>query len=159
MTTTTDLSLPSALTSLRRKLAIGWTSHVTGPTAGELVGGGLSEDTDGAGKRRRITKHVPVTSYALKACHAATGRAFVAVWAHRHGDLTKAGKPRWSLEIAARGRHEGEHTPQHMTSQQLAAYAASRTVEEYLAALDELATRRRPKKEVRTSVETEKEAA
>src|SRR5690606_28316056 len=99
MTTTTDLSLPSALTSLRRKLAIGWTSHVTGPTAGELVGGGLSEDTDGAGKRRRITKHVPVTSYALKACHAATGRAFVAVWAHRHGDLTKAGKPRWSLEI------------------------------------------------------------
>ena len=159
MTTTTDLSLPSALTSLQRKLAVGWTSHVSGPADGVLVAGGLSEATDSEGKRRRIEKEVPVTSYALKACHAATGRAFVAVWAHRHGDLTKAGKPRWSLEIAARGRHEGEHAPQHLTSQQLAAYAASRTVEEYLAALDELATRRRPKKEVRTSVDTEKEAA
>src|SRR5690606_27026260 len=126
MTTPTDLSLPRTLTSLQRKLTIGLTSHDTGPTAGEPTGGDLTQDTDGAGKRRRITKHVPVTSYALKACHAATGRAFVAVWAHRHGDLTKAGKPRWSLEIAARGRHEGEHTPQHMTSQQLAAYAASR---------------------------------
>lgn len=124
-------SLPSALTSLQRKLAVGWTHHVTGPAAGTVTLGGLSVATDGEGKRSRITREVPVTSYALKACHAATGRAFVAVWMHRLDDVTAKGKPRWSLDIAIRGRHEGEHTPRHLTAQQLAAYAGSRTLAEY----------------------------
>lgn len=135
MTTGTDTpSLPSALTSLKRKLAVGWNPTITGPRNGHVTIGGLSEDTDGEGKRRRITREVPVTSYALKATHCATGRAFVAVWVHRDGDDTAKGKPRWSLDLAVRGRHEGEHAPRHLSASELAAYAASRTLEEYYEA-------------------------
>lgn len=151
-------SLPSALKTLTRKFADGWTHHVTGPRTGTLVVGGLSEETDGEGRRHRIEREVSVSSYMLKGCHAATGRALVAVWVHRHGELTKKGALSWALDLAYRGRHDGEHTPQALTAQQLAAYASSRTAAEYAAALDGLAMRKAKRAEVtelRTSVGTD----
>jgi hypothetical protein len=119
------MTAPAALTSLTKRLAPGWTHHVTGPRIGALVVGGLSEETDGEGRRSRVQREVDITSYALKACHSTSGRAFVAVW------IQQLGASSWKLDMAVRGRHDGEHAPQRLDAGQLSAYAASTSVAAY----------------------------
>jgi hypothetical protein len=128
--------LPGAITTLTKRLADGWTHHITGPRTGALAVGGLSEETDGEGRRRRVERAVSVTSYMLAGCHHATGRAFRALW------VQQAGTSSWKLDIAVRGRHDGEYAPQHLDAGQLAAYAGSTTVADYEAQLRQLAAKR-----------------
>jgi hypothetical protein len=128
--------LPTAITTLTRRMADGWTHHITGPRTGTLVLGGLSEDTDGEGRRSRVEREVSVTSFMLAGCHHATGRAFVAVWVQQKSSKS------WKLDIAVRGRHDGEHTPQHLDAGQLAAYAGSTSVLDYEAQCRQLAAKR-----------------
>jgi hypothetical protein len=129
-------TLPTAITTLTKRLAEGWTHHVTGPRTGSIVLGGLSETTDGEGRRHRVEREVSVTSYMLKGCHAATRRGIVAVWVRQ--DSTSS----WKLDLAYRGRHEGEHAPQRLDAGQLAAYAGSTSVPDYQAQLELLAAKR-----------------
>jgi|GEM_PF-6535599 len=112
--------IPTAARTLLRRLD-GWS--VTGPlhATGEMEFGGLSETTDGNGKRTRIKRSEVVDSALIRACHV-DGRALVALFV-RCGPVSKrTGKKGWTLDMAWRGRHPGEHTPKPMTATQLAAY-------------------------------------
>jgi hypothetical protein len=161
--TTGPATLPSAITTLTKRMADGWTHHITGPRTGTITVTALSDQPRGDGTRAKVEREVSVTSYMLKGCHHASGRAFRALWVHEHGKLTSKGKPSWRLDIAVRGRHEGEHAPQHLESKQLAAYVAAGTLAEYLAAADELAARKAAKQAGATELSdygtTEGEAA
>jgi hypothetical protein len=161
---------PAAITTLTKRLAPGWAHHITGPRTGTIVLGGLSEATDGEGRRRRVEREVSVTSYMLAGCHHATGRHFRAVW------VQQAGTSSWKLDIAVRGAHRdqpctgcmtggcgttpdasihppcatcleggcgrGEHAPQHLDAGQLTCYASSASVLDYEAQLRQLAAKR-----------------
>jgi hypothetical protein len=127
---------PAAITTLTSRMAEGWTHHVTGPCTGTIVLGGLSETTDGEGRRHRVEREVSVTSFMLKGCHAATRRGIVAVWVRQDGTSS------WKLDLAYRGRHEGEHAPQRLDAGQLGAYVSSFGVGDYQAQLEVLAAKR-----------------
>jgi hypothetical protein len=134
--TTPATSLPSAITTLTKRMADGWTHHITGPRTGTITVTTLSDQPRGDGTRAKVEREVSVTSFMLKGCHAASGRAFVALWVRRDGTSS------WKLDIATRGRHEGEHAPQHLDAGQLAAYAGSTSVQDYEAQLRQLAAKR-----------------
>jgi hypothetical protein len=98
--------------------------HATGP----LAFGGLSEQTDGEGKRRRIEIIEQVDSVLIRACHV-DGRALVALWIRRS---TRKG---WTLDMAWRGRRPDEYAPQRITATQLKAYVAAPTHAAAIAAV------------------------
>lgn len=112
---------PTAARTLLRQLE-DWsvkTTHATGP----CEFGGLSEDTDGEGKRHRVSNVEDVDSVLLRATHV-DGRAFVALWIRRPG-TTPTGKHKgWSLDLAWRGRRPDELTPKQITATELKAYVA-----------------------------------
>lgn len=100
----------------------GWStsaSHATGP----CEFGGLSEETDGEGKRHRVSVVEDVDSVLLRAAHA-DGRAFVALWVRRPGTTPAGRRKGWSMDLAWRGRRPGEFTPKQITATELKAYAA-----------------------------------
>lgn len=124
----TTPDLPAAANTLLkqlRELVPAWSidgpRHATGPCAF----GGLSEETDGEGKRRRIEIVEQVDSVLVRARHA-DGRAIVALWVRRPA------KRGWTLDMAWRGRATNEFTPQRLTATQLKAYVAA---PDYAAAL------------------------
>lgn len=113
--------LPSAANALLRQLrelVPAWS--IDGPrfATGPCAFGGLSEETDGEGKRRRIAVIEQVDSVLVRACHV-DGRAIVALWVRRP---TKRG---WTLDMAWRGRAAHEHTPHRLTATALKAYVAA----------------------------------
>jgi len=120
----------SARTLLKqlRELVPAWSidgpRHATGPCAF----GGLSEETDGEGKRRRIEIIEQVDSVLVRAHHA-DGRAIVALWVRRP---TRKG---WTLDMAWRGRQPDEYAPRPLTATQLKAYVAAPDHAAALAAL------------------------
>jgi hypothetical protein len=106
--------LPAAARTLLRQLD-GWSTKVTHAT-GPCAFGGLSEGTDGNGKRRRIEVVETVESVVVRAAYV-DGRALVALWIRRPGKG-------WKLDLAWRGRHPGDHTPRPLTATELKAYVA-----------------------------------
>lgn len=113
--------LPAAATTLLkqlRELVPAWSiaspRHATGPCAF----GGLSEETDGEGKRKRIAVVEQVDSVLIRACHV-DGRAIVALWVRRPS------RKGWTLDMAWRGRAAHEYTPSPLTATQLKAYVAA----------------------------------
>jgi hypothetical protein len=107
--------LPRATKSLLAQLD-GWsvcTSHSSGP----LEFGGLSSDTDGNGKRHRVSVTEVVDSVLVRAMRVTPAgiQAVVAMWIRRPG----AG---WKFDLAWRGRHPGELAPQRITATALKAY-------------------------------------
>jgi hypothetical protein len=113
--------LPTAANTLLkqlRELVPAWSidgpHHATGPCAF----GGLSEETDGEGKRRRIEIIEQVDSVLIRARHA-DGRAIVALWVRRPS------RKGWTLDMAWRGRAAHEHAPRQLTATALKAYVAA----------------------------------
>lgn len=112
----TEPPIPTAVKTLLAQLG-DWqhtVSHATGPA----TFGGLSEETDGEGKRHQIEVVEQVASVCLRACHP-DGRAFVALW------LQRPSTGRWSLDLAFRARHHGEPAPQRLKATELTAYVAA----------------------------------
>lgn len=116
------MTLPTAARSLLRQLE-DW-SVKTSCASGELEFGSLSEETDGEGKRHRVSHVEAVDSVLVRARHL-DGRAIVALWVHRHGEETAAGARKWTLDLAWRGRHADELTPKQMTATELKAYVST----------------------------------
>jgi hypothetical protein len=114
-THTEAADLPAAARSLLRKLE-DW-STVLHHGSGSLEFGGLSTDTDGNGKRHRVSYFDTVDSVLVRARHA-DGRALVAVW------LRRAGHKGWKLDMAWRGRMAGELAPKEIKARELTAYVA-----------------------------------
>lgn len=116
-------ALPTPAKTLLRQLSSSvpaWSaavSHAVGP----CEFGGLSEDTDGEGKRRRVSNIEDVDSVLVRARHL-DGRALVALWIRRPGETAAGRRNGWSLDMAWRGRHEGELTPHQITAGELKAY-------------------------------------
>jgi hypothetical protein len=115
-----DMGLPTAARSLLRKLD-GWKTF-TRPAAGQLEFGSLSVDTDGNGKRHRISLVENVDSVLIRARHT-DGRALVAVWIRRES------RKGWTLDMAWRGRRADEYAPRQVTARELAAYVADQALE------------------------------
>jgi hypothetical protein len=111
----TTADIPTAAKTLLKKLD-DW-SVQTHQGSGEVEFGGLSEETDGEGKRHRISAMETVDSYLVRATHI-DGRAFVAIWMRR---ATRKG---WSLDTCWRGRALHEHAPKQLTATELKAYVA-----------------------------------
>lgn len=103
-----------------------WSVHQHAST-GTVEFNGLSEETDGEGKRKRVTSEVPVDSFLVRAAHV-DGRAFVAVWLARRDRPTKSGKPSWSLDTCWRGRRFDELAPKPITAKELKVYVALKDV-------------------------------
>lgn len=97
-----------------------WSVHQYA-SSGTCDFGGLSEDTDGEGKRSRVSNVEPVDSYLVRAVHA-DGRAFVAVWACRLSRPTKSGGRSWSLDTCWRGKNADELAPKQISASELKAY-------------------------------------
>lgn len=116
----TSAELPTAARSLLRKLD-DWSTGVT-RASGHLEFGGLSADTDGNGKRHRVSAVETVESVLIRARHA-DGRAVVALW------IRRAGRKGWTLDMAWRGRHEDEYAPRQITARELATYVADQQLE------------------------------
>lgn len=113
--------IPNPVKTLLRQLE-DWStsvSHATGP----CEFGGLSEDTDGDGKRHRVSVTEDVVSVLLRAANA-DGRAFVALWIRRPGSTPTGRRKGWTFDLAWRGRRPDELTPKQMTATQLKAYVA-----------------------------------
>lgn len=113
---------PRAAKALLAKLSA-WSVH-THASSGTAEFGGLSEDTDGEGRRRRVSVIEPVESFLVRAAHV-DGRAFVAVWMCRLSRPTTSGGKAWSLDTAWRGRRPDEYTPHQVTAKELAEYVAT----------------------------------
>lgn len=106
--------VPAAAKTLIKRLPPGW-SHKIMEASGETDFGGLSEETDGEGKRHKVVNIEPVRSYRVSGWHT-DGRGFVAVWVNR---VSKGG---WTLDICWRARHRDEFTPTQLTAGQLGPY-------------------------------------
>jgi len=74
---------PRAAGALAKKLELdpAWRVRVI-PGHGGTEFGGLSEDTNGEGKRHRVSEYIEVDSVSVRAQHT-DGRALVAVWVPR----------------------------------------------------------------------------
>lgn len=118
------MTSPSAANTLISRLGPGWTVALAQHATGEMDFGGLSEETDGEGKRHRVVNVEPVESYLVRAHHV-DGRAFVAVWVSRVLRPTKSGGKSWTLDFAWRARHPDEHTPHEVSKAELDAYIDS----------------------------------
>lgn len=128
---------PAPVRTLLRKLGPGWIALIT-PGAGHDVRGGLSEDTDGEGKRRRVTRTVAVDSVALRARHD-DGRQVRIVWAVEHGATTPAGKAKGPTFVCAwRGRHDREHGPAELAATEVPAYMTADGPAAALVAVEQL---------------------
>lgn len=79
-----NADLPAGVRGLLNKCSPGWSYRVTYAT-GLCEFGGLSTETDGEGKRKRVTVVEDVDSIGVRLCHAATGRGAVALWVRRPG--------------------------------------------------------------------------
>lgn len=133
-----DPDTPAAARTLLRQLG-GWSTR-TNPATGPCEFGGLSEETDGNGRRRRVNVVEIVDSLLVQARHV-DGRALVALWIRRPG-TTPAGKRKgWSLELAWRGRDlaDDRDLPQRITARQLTAYATAPDLHIALRAVTDLA--------------------
>jgi len=121
--------LPPAARTLLKQLAQ-WS--VEGPTCatGPCTFGGLSQETDGEGKRKRIAIIEQVDSVLIRARHV-DGRALVALWVRRPE------RKGWALDMAWRGRHPSEHAPRPLTATQLRAYIGAPDHAAALAAVAE----------------------
>ncbi len=106
-------ALPRATQTLIARLD-GWV-HTIEHAHGPCEFGGLSETTDGDGKRSRITITEQVDSICVRGDHH-EGRAFVALWIRR-----PSGKG-WTLETAWRGAWPWEPAPKQLTATELTAY-------------------------------------
>lgn len=115
------LDMPASAKSLLRQLE-GWSTLVTHAT-GPCEFGGLSEDTDGEGKRHRVSVTEDVDSVLLRGAHV-DGRAFVALWVRRPGETPAGRRKGWTLDLAWRGKRPDEHTPKQITATELKAYVA-----------------------------------
>lgn len=120
----TDSDTPTAARSLLRKLD-GWSTQLC-HGSGSLEFGGLSVETDGNGKRKRISYFETVDSVLVRARHV-DGRALVALW------IRRAGQKGWKLDLAWRARHVGELAPREIKARQLTAYATAPDVASALA--------------------------
>ncbi len=107
--------IPTAAKTLLRQLD-DWSVEVN-PSSGTWEFGSLSEDTDGEGKRHRVSVTEDVESYLVRGRHV-DGRAFVAIW------MRRAGRKGWTLDTCWRGRALGEHAPKQITATALKAYVA-----------------------------------
>lgn len=112
---------PSGANGVITKLAPGWSVTHEHLGTGTLDFGGLSEDTDGEGKRHRVTNVEPVESYLVR-IENEDGRGVVAVWLCRLLRPTKSGGKSWTLDMAWRGRHDGEYAPVRLTKKELDHY-------------------------------------
>jgi hypothetical protein len=130
-------TLPAAITTLTSRMVEGWTHHITGPRTGTIEVSYYG-DPRSDGTRPILQREVSVMSFMLSGCHPATRRAFRALWMRR---LDKA-KASWSMDVAVRGRHDGEHAPRHLDFGQLEVYAGSASVLDYEAQLELLAAKR-----------------
>lgn len=113
----TAADVPATAAALLRQLD-DWS--IQGPTlaSGPCTFTGLSEAEDGNGKRKRVEVIEQVDSVLIRACHV-DGRALVALWVHRPG------RRGWTLDLAWRARHPGEHVPRRITATQLKAYVGA----------------------------------
>lgn len=117
----TTPEIPTAAKALLRQLE-DW-SVQTHAGVGPCEFGGLSEDTDGEGKRRRVIHVEDVDYFHIVARHV-DGRGIAAIWIRRPG-TTPAGKRKgWSLDMAWRGKRRDEFTPKQITATEMKAYVA-----------------------------------
>jgi hypothetical protein len=131
----TDPETPRAAGALAKKLELDpdWRVRVI-PGHGGTEFGGLSEDTNGEGKRHRVSEYIEVDSVSVRAQHT-DGRALVAVW------IKRADEQKWTFDLAFRGRDVAtdEGVPRRLNSRQLNAYAIAGCPADALAACAELA--------------------
>jgi hypothetical protein len=110
----TEHETPVAAKGLLKQLD-DWSVRVN-HSSGPLEFGSLSEDTDGNGKRHRVSVIEVVDSVLVQAVHV-DRRAVVAMWIRRPGGG-------WRLDLAWRGRHAGELAPKQITATGLKTYVA-----------------------------------
>jgi hypothetical protein len=123
----TDPDIPAGTRSLLRQLE-GWSTQVRHAT-GHCQFNALSEDTNGEGRRHRVSVIEAVDSVLVRARHV-DGRALVALWMRR---ATRKG---WTLDLAWRARHSDDLAPQQITARQLTAYVTAPDVRSALVALE-----------------------
>lgn len=78
---------PRAVNLFIKRFGVGWRHQVIYGT-GEMTFGGLSEETDGDGKRTRVSSVETVESVSVRGCHTG-GRSMAAVWVKRIGQNWK----------------------------------------------------------------------
>jgi hypothetical protein len=132
---------PPAVTGLLKRRAPGWEHTLT---EGEGV---ISVSTlgysRGDGTRPRVTVEATCEAVHLSARHPSSRRAVVAIWVRRTDPVETGGKAHgWTLDMAWRGRHDGEHVPVQLDSGELSAYLSAHDVDEYLRLRDELTVRK-----------------
>lgn len=113
------MKLPIGVSGLIKILdAHGWAhqvTHGTGTVEAQILG-----DPRGDGTRPKVKIDAPCESIAIRAAHAATGRAVRALFVCR----TNKPKRAWTMSTAWRGRHDDEHAPRQLTTTELRAYLA-----------------------------------
>lgn len=130
---------PRAVVTLMAKLT-DWDAELK-RAIGPVVFGGLSEDTNGDGKRRRVEITEDVDSIGLRANHP-DGRALAALW------IRRTGARNWTLDTAWRGAWPWEPAPKELTATELTAYVVEappvdpRAAEQLALDLAELAEHR-----------------
>lgn len=115
----TAAEIPTAAKSLLKKLD-DW-SVQTNAGVGPCEFGGLSEDTDGEGKRRRVV-HVEHVDYFHIVARHVDGRGIAAVWVRRPGETSVGKRKGWSLDMAWRGKRRDEFAPKQITATELKTY-------------------------------------
>lgn len=110
-----DIDMPKPATLLLSRM-VGWSTDVQ-HGAGPVQFGGLSEETDGDGKRHRVSVTETVDMTLVRGMHV-DGRAVIAFWLRRPGG-------RWEFDFALRGRHLGEYVPRILKVRQLTAYVTA----------------------------------
>lgn len=125
---------PAPVSTLLHKLTPGWHHHVT-TGHGHDERGGLSDTTDGDGKRHRVVTVVDVDSIALRSRHA-DGRTVRIVWAVQTGARTPTGRAKApTFVLAWRGRHPGENAPAQLAATEIPAYMTATSPAAALAAV------------------------
>lgn len=117
---------PKAATALLSRM-VGWSTELK-HGAGPVQFGGLSEETDGDGKRHRVSVTETVDMTLVRGMNV-DGRAVIAFWIRRPGG-------RWEFDFALRGRHLGEYVPRVLKVRQLTAYVTAPDAHSALRALE-----------------------
>lgn len=145
-----NVPMPGAAATLLKKLD-GWSIEHSGGSSGTVTTTALGEPR-GDGTCPRVEVATPADCYVIRAVHV-DGRAFVATWVHRQGNVSKTGAPVWTVDTIWRGRHLAspeDWTPKQLTSTELKAYIGADDAAAGLAAIeqlrDELARKRATKR-------------
>lgn len=126
-----------AVKALLASCAPGWKGTVT-RAEGTLDTGGLSEETNGDGKRTRVARTLTVESIAVRLQHA-DGRGVRVLYWRDPAARTPTNKPKgYAFDSAWRGRHGDERVAVVLNAGEVKAYVAALEPDAALEAVEQV---------------------